>query len=202
MSPFITDSELERRAASMWQRNSLDVGFNVEVLIDDLDLGLVWDALPPDRLAEIVPARQMITINKAFMPEFDKVPGLLRFTLAHEIGHWELHSDADRPEAMSLFDEGGRILCREEALRHSKAPAEIQADRFASYLLAPTDRLKARLPNVEWKGWRPVIELANEFAISQTAMIVRLEKERWAYRDESGVPHSGVPKDPRQLTFI
>ena len=88
MSPFITDSELERRAASMWQRNSLDVGFNVEVLIDDLDLGLVWDALPPDRLAEIVPARQMITINKAFMPEFDKVPGLLRFTLAHEIGHW------------------------------------------------------------------------------------------------------------------
>ena len=52
------------------------------------------------------------------------------------------------------------------------------------------------------EGWRPVIELANEFAISQTAMIVRLEKERWAYRDESGVPHSGVPKDPRQLTFI
>jgi Zn-dependent peptidase ImmA (M78 family) len=61
------------------------------------------------------------------------------------------------------------------ATTEPRTPAEIQADLFASYLLMPTDRLRPELPPSPWRGWPTVYRLAGKFAVSPTAMVVRLE---------------------------
>ena len=74
-------------------------------------------------------------------------------------------------EGQLSFSAAERIWCRER----SRDPVEIQAERFASYLLMPTDLLKPRIPPNPWRGWRVVRDLAAHFGASPTAMIVRLE---------------------------
>lgn len=124
--------------------------------------------------------------------------GLRRFTLGHEIGHWELHV---RPTGggQLAYIEGDRSWCRER----SSNPLEIQAERFAAFLLTPTELLVPRLPPAPWGGWTPVRELAAYFGTSLTAMIVRLEKGAWAHRDANGYPRSGKPKvESPQLVLL
>ncbi len=124
--------------------------------------------------------------------------GRFNFTLAHEIGHWELHrlQICDPPNQPSFFDFQSEpsVVCRST---QSKEPMEKQADYFAGYLLMPEDRvfrawaqvygsadqyiafeeiaqLKAR-----WGGERPTVEVARKMAkrfnVSGQAMQIRLE---------------------------
>jgi Zn-dependent peptidase ImmA (M78 family) len=68
--------------------------------------------------------------------------GRLAFTIAHEIGHWQLHRPIYEMEKVTLplfpTQPGGKpaaaIVCR---TGDSKAPAEWQADQFAARLLMP-----------------------------------------------------------------
>jgi Zn-dependent peptidase ImmA (M78 family) len=129
-------------------------------------------------------------INERHRERFDANPGLLRFTYAHEVGHWLFHCEDARAGNLAIF-ENGRIWCRDG----SADPTEIQANRFASFLLVPTDRLRPLLPSVPWSGWPHVYKLAEHFAVSPTAMIVRLEQGGWGARDEAGVPSSLVHRD-------
>ena len=62
---------------------------------------------------------------------------------------------------------------------------------FSARLLVPRDRLGEAVPKTSWHGWRSVYALADTFAVSPTAMVIRLEELRWADRDESGEPVSG-----------
>ena len=90
------------------------------------------------------------------------IEGRYRFTLAHEIGHWELHRhqvvvSTDR----SLFcgKPQPSIICRSNA---KKDPIEWQADCFASYLLMPVQMVEN-----EWKkltgDYKPIV-VADEIA--------------------------------------
>lgn len=126
--------------------------------------------------------------------------GRYRFTLAHELGHWELHrhhflSDVAQGQ---LFDEKREpsIVCRTSS---RKDPMEWQADTFSGYLLMPEDMMlqawKIRQGNCEpyiakeemtdlsarWgltEDSRPTVdvarELAREFNVSGQAMQIRL----------------------------
>src|SRR6266540_1411228 len=40
---FIPESHIEEQAAALWQRYRLSPGFDVERLLDQLGLGLVWE---------------------------------------------------------------------------------------------------------------------------------------------------------------
>lgn len=65
--------------------------------------------------------------------------GRYHFTVAHEIGHWQLHRHffLDNPAQTMLFAEAKpppTLICRES---ESKKPIEWQADRFAACLLMP-----------------------------------------------------------------
>jgi len=110
------------------------------------------------------------------------------YTVGHEIGHWELHADAARSGTLKLFD-GKRIWCRDG----SAEPIERQAEVFSAALLIPRDVLLRALPRSAWHGWRVVYDLADDFAVNVTPMLLRLERLRWAHRDERGVPISGPP---------
>ncbi|MEG3637684.1 ImmA/IrrE family metallo-endopeptidase [Magnetococcus sp. PR-3] len=70
-----------------------------------------------------------VVINERLDPTEDpSVEGRYRFTVAHELGHWELHRH------LNFDDDGQAILCRSKSKRD---PMEWQADCFAGYLLMP-----------------------------------------------------------------
>ena len=187
---FIPEQRLENRASVLWRQHRLEPGFDCEPLLDALSLGLLWDALSADVLGALKADEAMVILNEARLSDFQANPGLERFTVGHEVGHWLFHADDARNAALPML-EGGRTWCRDG----SREPAEIQADLFASYLLVPTDRLRPLLPSPPWRGWRPVYELAETFVVSATAMIVRLERVGAAHRDDNGIPVGG----PRPL---
>jgi hypothetical protein len=53
---------------------------------------------------------------------------LRRYTIGHEIGHWEFHAEDVRAGMLSLLD-GDRIWCR----TGSPDPAERQAEIFSAF---------------------------------------------------------------------
>ena len=190
--PFIPATVLDSRSADLWRRFRLDPGFDAEVLLDLLELSLLWDTLNEGNgervLGALLARDRLVILNDRHLAELESNPGLRRFTIAHEVGHWLLHAEAARSGTIPL-DHDGRTWCRSGA----SEPAERQAEMFAGRLLVPRDRLLAVLPAPAWAGWPPIYELAERFVVTATAMIVRLEELKLAYRDVDGVPRSGRP---------
>jgi Zn-dependent peptidase ImmA (M78 family) len=199
---FISDAQLEARAAAVWRARRLEPNFDAEALVDALGLRLMWDAIEdtPDAhiFGALIPSRRCVILNEYHRNTLDDNVGLRRFTIGHEVGHWELHVKAIGGDQLAFID-GDRPWCRER----SADPLEIQAERFSAFLLTPTDLLVPRLPRERWAGWDPIRELASYFGTSLTAMIVRLEKAGRAHRDTDGYPHSGRAHVPSpQLTLL
>ena len=174
----------------MWRKHKLEPAFDIEALLDELQLGLLWDDLPSDVLGALKPSEQMVILNQQRLAHFEANRGLQRFTVGHEIGHWVFHAEDVRSGTIPMLD-GGRTWCRDDTFAGGRPPAEIQADLFASYLLMPHDLLKPLLPTAPWRGWPAVFQLAEKFAVSTTAMIVRLEKAGWAHQTADGTPIGG-----------
>src|SRR6266852_3993711 len=117
---------------------------------------------------------------------FKQCPASSGSRLATRLGHAILYAEDSWTEVLPLI-ESGKTWCRDG----SSDPTEFQANRFASYLLVPTDRLLRVLPTSPWSGWSPIYRLAETFGITPTAMIVRLEQGQLAHRDDAGKPASG-----------
>jgi len=117
----------------------------VEAILEGhLGLGLDFDDLPsllgiPDVLGAMWFSERRIIVDQSLDAiENPRKEGRYRFTLAHELGHWELHRHVYLADAnqSSLFGGEGKpsIVCRTSA---RKEPAEWQADMFSGYLLMP-----------------------------------------------------------------
>ncbi|MGH3848273.1 MAG: ImmA/IrrE family metallo-endopeptidase [Pseudonocardiaceae bacterium] len=195
MSVFIPEARIKAETSELWQRHKLEPGFDVEQLLDALDLGLCWEPVSDDPttivLGQLIPAERTVVINERHRAKLEAKGGrLLRYTLGHEIGHWHLHADDIRSGTISLFD-GRRVWCRDG----STDPVERQAEMFAAALLMPHGPLQAQLPKAPWNGWPPVYRLADDFAVNVTPMTIRLERLGWMHRDAHGRPVSGPKPD-------
>lgn len=195
---FIPEARIERLAAELWQRHSLAAGFDIERLLDDLGLSLVWEQIDDDAdasvLGQLVPGKSLVVLNERHIDRLEEKDGRLRrYTVGHEIGHWALHSDALRSGTLSLFD-GERVWCR----NGSPDPGERQAEMFSAALLMPGDQLLKALPSPPWRGWPAVYRLADRFVVNVTPMIIRLEQLGYAHRDGDGVPAGGRRPLPGQ----
>ncbi|WVX47213.1 hypothetical protein ROLI_002790 [Roseobacter fucihabitans] len=90
-----------------------------------------------------------------------------RFSLAHEIGHWERH-------------RGQLLMCSKEDIGGSGGRArkglsrEKSANQFAAELLMPEFILKPILRDFRKFNMRAVCEIAKTFTVSKTAMAYRL----------------------------
>ena len=125
------------------------------ILESHLDLRLSLDDLPklldvPDVLGATWVLDRRVVIDQNLDPsENPKKEGRYRFTVAHEVGHWELHRHAYLGEARQggLFGQAAKpsIVCR---ARSKKDPMEWQADTFAGYLLMPKEMV--------FETWREV----------------------------------------------
>ena len=114
------------------------------MLESHLDLTLDFDDLPqllgvPDVLGATSVAQRRVMVDQTLDPTVNPTKlGRYMFTLAHELGHWELHRHLFMANLRqkSLFAERDRstIVCRTSS---RKDPMEWQADAFAGYLLMP-----------------------------------------------------------------
>jgi hypothetical protein len=196
---YIAEAQIEARAAELWQQHSLEPGFDVELLLDDLGLDLLWEVVDDDGpggvvLGQLIPDTRLVVLNQRHIERLEAKGGRLRrYTVGHEIGHWILHADAARRGNLLLFD-GERILCRDGSLD----PIERQAEMFSAALLIPKDRLLSALPQAPWSGWPAVYRLADAFVVNLTPMMIRLERLGWMHRDDDGVPVSGARPTPGQ----
>jgi len=145
--------------------------------------------------------QQRVGIDASLDPSvYSGMEGRYRFTLGHEVGHWELHRhryQVNEDQGL-LFNAETKpsIICRAEG---KFDPIEWQANQFAGYLLMPRDMVigawQTRRGNLEpycaadeiadlsarWslgENETPVVEiarrLAEEFIVSGRAMQIRL----------------------------
>jgi Zn-dependent peptidase ImmA (M78 family) len=170
---------------------------------DQIDLeAIAWESgavvkyRPLDRCeAMIVGAqrRAIITVNSR------AIPARQRFSLAHEIGHWHHH-------------RGQILFCGTADISnpaHSPLDPENQADQFASDLLLPDFMFRPRMMKIKRLVLSAVREIAEEFNVSLTAMLLKLaesnhfpivivchnkQRRRW-FRAATMVPGWWFPKD-------
>lgn len=92
-----------------------------------------------------------------------------RFTIAHEIGHFRLHSSSFIDKHYRRSDENDRLSL--------SSPEEVQANYFAASLLMPQSEIERLLD--EWDIWQfyddELEALAKYFNVSIVAMTVRLK---------------------------
>lgn len=94
------------------------------------------------------------------------VRGRERFSIGHEVGHWELH-------------RGRSFRCRvdDPSLNlESDATLERQADDFASHLLMPGALFNPAIKAYKWPTVAQIQEIADTFRSSQIATFIRLAK--------------------------
>lgn len=214
MTTFLPRQHIEARATDHWRRLKLQPGFDIDRLVDVLDLGVLWEPIDPvDGLAvaaELIAEDRQIRINEKLRELLDSNTGFYRFTLAHEIGHWELHCQVVRQGTQQLF-ETGRLVCQrlvfgrdatpDVRLRDAVDRRERQANLYASYLLAPSEPFRAAYREVGCEGWASTYDLADRLGLSVHATLVRLNEEKLGYRDDHGVPHLGQRPVPGQATL-
>lgn len=109
---------------------------------------------------------QLVRVEQSLL---DRSPGRYYFTLAHEIGHWQLHRPkivVDR-EMPTLFDRKAEeqpptFICRSTTVTPLEKLTERQADRFAANLLMPAPMMREAFSRLYPNGLRPPAELCRE----------------------------------------
>lgn len=96
------------------------------------------------------------------------------FTIAHEFGHYILHKKLYNEENIQLYHYGDN---QTSAIKNM----EIQADRFASYLLMPTIPLIRKLSSINQNQpfETTLFELTRFFKVSKEAMVIGLKNWGW-----------------------
>jgi hypothetical protein len=116
-----------------------------EILECDLELDfgledLAEAGLGEDALCAMWAAERRVRVDSSLDPtEFPAKEGRYRFTVGHEVGHWQLHRHLFLANVCqdSLFGAPSEpsVVCRARYPR--KPPIEWQADAFAAHLLMP-----------------------------------------------------------------
>ncbi len=123
------------------------------------------------------------------MRDFDnrlKHEGTKRFTLAHELGHWELHfpnKDKKDQVKFNLFETSSNeplFKCRKEDIENSPMDwDEINANRFAAAILMPENLIQLVWQNQIHQKISDkeelIKKLSNIFEVSKRAMEIRLK---------------------------
>ena len=106
---------------------------------------------------------QRIIVNK------NDSKGRKRFTIAHELGHFLMHSDS---KELKEFKDKGFIERSSPILAKEKKWYEKEADYFAAHVLVPVDFLK---DFKDFKDGNTILSLAEKFNVSPTMMYFQMK---------------------------
>jgi len=173
---------LEQKAAGLLRRYACQRDWTpslpvpLDRLIEHtLDLCIDFDAIDEPSGTTvwgcIEPGRRLITLNDKHKDAFAKCPGLERFTLGHEVGHWVMHVDQPVLAQATLFDAPRDVIvCRDG----DQSIHERVADRFSSFLLMPKDLMLQELPMHDVTSRAGFRDLAEKIGVSNRALDLRL----------------------------
>lgn len=92
-----------------------------------------------------------------------------RFTIAHELGHYELHRDQS-----NMFIDKQFIYRSKNAYNPQEQVMEQEANTFASAILMPTSMVRDLVDTIDLKDDDAIKDLAKIFDVSITAMSLRI----------------------------
>jgi len=182
----ITRVNQKRKRPLKWP---IDAGHVAEALGLDMDCGYI----PPDEkgaiAAMILPTERKIIMNEKSL-ELPK--GFEESSIAHEIGHWELHIDQNAvSNFVELRDCGTEttvepFLCRNVS---SQKGIEWQAQYFAGCLLMPQFKLEDVRRGRDLTNWRHLYAMKDELGVTISNLSNRLQDLSWIY----------IPKGSKQI---
>jgi hypothetical protein len=195
---FITDVELERRATALLTEHYGAAGARLPIDIESiveftLGLRIVWidiEEQPGETiLARIDPkfhGHATIQMNQKRRDHFERYLGTGPYSQGHEAGHWILHFNRGRSEQLGLAGFMERedlepLLCRHLPGGTSKpldqaSRREVQAERFAAYLLMPERLVRRQAAGIELSRPDALKSLAADCGVSRQALLRRLNE--------------------------
>lgn len=181
-----------------------------------LGLSILWepiDELPGEAIfGGIRPEERLIVMNEKRRALFNEKPGLVRSTVGHEMGHWDLFVDKstidhpmltgfDRPDTFPLrstpigevviisrllASPEGQALLREIDAR-ADDPHEARAvNRYAAAISMPTSLIRRDALAIDRTAWPPLYALAKRYGVTISALRVRLEQLDLLHVDDKG----------------
>jgi hypothetical protein len=171
----LADEFLSRIPTYVWDGASLPVPIEE---IADTHLGLLVRDVEDLGTAPGAPAlSQGQSLSGLLLPAIGEIwvnaeegrqwPARRRFTIAHELGHWRLHRDA---EERAVYCRTGSIEPEETKARASLPPAEDEANLFAAAVLMPARHIQEQYVRCD----RDFVRLCETFGSSGAAMGRRL----------------------------
>jgi Zn-dependent peptidase ImmA (M78 family) len=167
----------------------IDAGHVAEALGLDMDCG----DIPRDEqgaiAAMILPTERKIVMNENNQ-ELPK--GFEESSIAHEIGHWELHIDQKAVSSFVELQDSGietmvePFLCRSVSSRQG---IEWQAQYFAGCLLMPQFKLEEVRRGRDLTKWHHLYAMRDELGVTISNLINRLQDLGWIY----------IPKGSKQI---
>jgi len=166
--------------------------------------------------AALLPETKTIIVNERHRPVFAEKPGLERFSVGHEVGHWDLFEKDKDTRTGSLFGAAGapeRVHYRTaggvpvkyvqgiwsndgryEVLsflqRTCDAPSVASAvERYASALLMPRQLLVSALKGIDVTKWRNLYPVSERFGVTISALRVRMQRLGLVHVTEQGSIH-------------
>lgn len=137
--PYHPDTEIIRRVNSLhsqlWLLHEFEVR-GMDRVAEGAGISIKWGRLPEGQLGRLDLRDQSITLNISIKNDEHR----LRFTLAHELGHYFLHAD-DLKEHFTSFGETDTSLSGKYDNGDEMRWIEYQANFFASVLLMPENHV-------------------------------------------------------------
>jgi len=145
------------------------LGYDIDFRNDGIyeDKSILGGVIPKNKIVEL---NEILTENE----------GRLNFTVAHEIGHIILHL-SDNSQNVMYRDHKN---CKDEIEEKNKKKIEIEADKFASYLLMPSNIIK----NTFFKSYKKPVNLS-KFSIRN--LFFRKSKKQKAFNVASKICEIG-----------
>lgn len=160
-------SYIEKKAEDILVRHDFfKPGFNIEELTAKVGVNLHVEDLDTDTsgLFVMLEGSPIITVNKSL----NSNPNRKRFTIAHELGHFFLHSK----ESQLFIDKIPRVMFRNSASSSGEILQEKEANAFAAALLMPKVLIVDNITDTDSDNLVEV--LAKSFQVSKEAMSFRL----------------------------
>lgn len=141
---------------------------HVGLLVRDVeDLGRA-PGVPPLEHGQALSGLLLPTLGEIWVNagEARQWPGRRRFTIAHELGHWQLHRDVGR----GVYCRTGAVEAEVSSERPPLPRTEEEANAFAAAVLMPAPLLRAQYVH----GEPDLAALCERFGTSAAAMRRRL----------------------------
>lgn len=174
---------------------------------DPFDLSISWETieekLGEDIFAGLRPKTKQIVMNEVKLKLFKEKPGLERFSMGHELGHWDLFTEKAgfNHDALPGLGTHTAFVCREstkglveilkdqgfskrdiqgfmsEYMKKQDVPHERRAvNYYAGALLMPEDLVLKELENLQHPNWDALYYFAEKrFKVTISALCVRLQ---------------------------